>query len=62
VNKQVIAMTDITNRPNVYHRRHKWLTEAVLIAGIVVFGSYAFVVDGRLASTDIVGHLTHLIR
>jgi hypothetical protein len=56
------AMSDIT--PNQYApRRHRrfWLTEAFLVAGILVFGGFALFSDERVTPGELISGLVQVV-
>ena len=54
-------MSDISHNHSVRRHRRFWLTEALLVAGILVFGGFALFSDARLTPSELLSGISQVM-
>ena len=54
-------MSDISHSRYVRRHRRFWLTEALLVAGILVFGGFALLSDARLTPSELLSDIGQVV-
>lgn len=53
-------MTDTTQ--STYRPRRSWLTEALIVVGVLAFGGFTLMADAHVPLNDLVGTLASVVR
>lgn len=54
-------MSDISHHQHTRRHRRFWLAEALLVAGILVFGGFALFSDARLTPSELLSGISQVV-